>query len=196
MVEVLKRNRTRILDAGVTIGVENHAGDMQGWELVSLIEAAGKDYVGATMDPGNAVWALEDPQTNLEVLGPYAVTTGLRDSMLWETPQGAQVCWTNMGEGQIDWRGYFDRYAQLCPRVPAVLEIISWAIRPMPYWQEEFWSVYPKARAREFARFARLAKAGRDISAQRPRTAQPQLQQESLEASLRYCREVLGLGLK
>ena len=52
--------------------MENHAGDMQAWELVNLIEAAGPDFVGATMDPGNATWTMEDPMVNLELLGPYA----------------------------------------------------------------------------------------------------------------------------
>lgn len=30
------------------------------------------DNVGATMDSGNATWTLEDPLSNLEILGPYA----------------------------------------------------------------------------------------------------------------------------
>ena len=59
--KVLKAGRSRAMDAGVRIAIENHAGDMQAWELVNLIEAAGKDFVGATMDSGNATWALEDP---------------------------------------------------------------------------------------------------------------------------------------
>ena len=29
------------MEAGVKIAVENHAGDMQAWELVTLIEEAG-----------------------------------------------------------------------------------------------------------------------------------------------------------
>jgi 3-oxoisoapionate decarboxylase len=56
---------------------------MQAWELVDLITAAGTSYVGATLDPGNAVWTLEDPMVNLELLGPYTVTTGIRDSMVY-----------------------------------------------------------------------------------------------------------------
>src|SRR5205807_9455757 len=39
-VKVCRACRSRALDAGVKIGVENHAGDMQAWELVGLIEAA------------------------------------------------------------------------------------------------------------------------------------------------------------
>jgi sugar phosphate isomerase/epimerase len=69
-VKVCQACRSRALDAGVKIAIENHAGDMQAAELVRLIEEAGKDYVGATLDSGNATWALEDPMAKLEMLGP------------------------------------------------------------------------------------------------------------------------------
>ena len=69
-MKVLKSCRSRALDAGVKVAVENHAGDMQARELVTLIEAAGKDFVGAVVDSGNATWTLEEPLGNLEILGP------------------------------------------------------------------------------------------------------------------------------
>src|SRR5436190_4765672 len=75
-VRVLKNVRSEALDAGVKIAVENHARDMQAWELITLIEEAGREFVAATMDSGNATWALEDPLHNLELLGPYALTSG------------------------------------------------------------------------------------------------------------------------
>ncbi len=40
-VEVLKKVKSFAVDSNVKIAVENHAGDMQAWELVGLIEAAG-----------------------------------------------------------------------------------------------------------------------------------------------------------
>src|SRR5687767_8444643 len=53
-VKVLKSQKSKAVDAGVKVAIENHAGDMQAWEVVSLIEQAGKDFVGANMDSGNA----------------------------------------------------------------------------------------------------------------------------------------------
>lgn len=201
-VKVCRAVRSMAIDSNVKIAIENHAGDMQAWELAMLIEEAGRDYVGATMDAGNATWTLEDPMQNLEILGPYAVTTGLRDSMIWETPEGAMVAWTAMGEGLVDWQAYFDRFALLCPNVSVQLEIISGLIRPYPYLKDDFWAPYPKARASEFAKFARMAKRGQAVAAPKFPTgaeraaAERQYQQQELEKSLRYCREVLGLGLK
>ena len=75
-VRVCKSVRQRALDAGVKIAIENHAGDMQAWELVTLVEEAGRDYVGVTMDSGNATWTLEDPMQNLEILGPVCRDDG------------------------------------------------------------------------------------------------------------------------
>ncbi|MFN8004238.1 MAG: sugar phosphate isomerase/epimerase [Acidobacteriota bacterium] len=201
-IKVCKAVRSQAIDAGVKIAIENHAGDMQAWQLANLIEECGKEFVGATLDSGNATWTLEDPMRNLEILGPYAVTTGIRDSMVWETPEGANAGWTAMGEGQVDWQKYFDRFAQLCPGVAVLLEIISGAIRPYPFKQEEFWKDYGDIRAKEFLGFTTMAKAGKPIAPFRPpadkerKLAEQEFQKAELERSLKYCREVLGLGLK
>jgi sugar phosphate isomerase/epimerase len=171
---------------------------MQAWELVTLIEAAGKEYVGATLDSGNATWTIEDPMQSLEALGPYVLSTGIRDSMVWEYKDGAQVQWTAMGEGLVDWKKYFERFAALCPAVPVNLEIISGFARAVPYLQKDFWKVWPKARASEFAAFLALAKRGKPLQPHRnPNSAAEQeYQKAELERSLKYCKDELGLGLK
>jgi sugar phosphate isomerase/epimerase len=199
-VEVCKRVRSLALDSGVKIAIENHSGDMQAWELVTLIEDAGRDYVGATMDSGNATWTLEDPLVNLEILGPYAVTTGIRDSAVWENSEGAVVQWAAMGEGTVDFKVYIERFAQLCPNVPVQLEIISGSPRSFPYLKESFWRPYLKVRPNEFARFIALAKQGKPIEPFKAwgdrKQADQQFQKSELERSIRYCKDVLGLGLK
>lgn len=201
-VQVLKTVRTRAVDAGVKIAVENHAGDMQAWELITLIEAAGKDFVGATMDSGNAAWTIEDPMVNLEQLGPYALTTGIRDTAVWETPDGAFAQWITMGEGNTDWTAYVNRFAELCPRTPFILEVLSEWGRPIPFLKDDFWTAYPKVRAREFARFLAFAKRGKPqapyrVPAGKDRQAYNQeFQKADLERSLRFCKETLGLGQK
>lgn len=204
MVKVLKSVRSEAEDANVKIAVENHAGDMQAWELVNLIKEAGSSFVGATIDPGNATWTMEDPMVNLELLGPYVVTAGIRDTAIWETENGATCMWANMGEGLTDWPAYVKRFKDLCPQAAFVLEIISykWAA-DLPYLKPEFWSRFPRARAHEFARFVALAKHGREykIPAGRPKgEASKELEQAQqkfdLEESIKYCKEQLGLGLK
>jgi sugar phosphate isomerase/epimerase len=202
VVKVCKAVRSLAIDSGVKIAIENHAGDQQAWELVRLIEEAGKDYVGATLDSGNATWALEDPAVNLEILGPYAVSTGIRDSSVWESANGATVQWTAMGDGQVDWKAYFARFAELAPGCPVQLEIISGFNREFPYLKDDFWKPWPRVRGHEFARFVGMAKTGKARDAWKApagedrKKAEQAYQLAELEKSLRYCREVLGLGLK
>lgn len=201
-VKVCKKLRSQALDLGVKIAVENHAGDMQAWELVTLIEAAGKDYVGVNLDSGNAAWTLEDPLESLEILGPFAVTTSLRDSMIWETADGAKVQWTAMGEGVVDWQAYFDRFEKLCPGVPVHIETISGFAVEFSFLKPGFWGPFPKARAKDFARFVALAKKGKPIppfqapEGQDRKQAEQEYQKAELERSLHYCASSLGLGLK
>jgi sugar phosphate isomerase/epimerase len=201
-VKVCKAVRSRAIDAGVKIAVENHAGDMQAHELVQLIEAAGKDYVGANMDSGNAVWTLEDPISSLEILAPYALTTSLRDSAVWESEKGAVVQWTAMGEGTVDEKAYFKRFAELCPNIPVHIETISGFNREFPYLQPGFWDIFPNMPAPDFAKFIALAKRGKPRDSWKapagvPREqAEQEYQKSEIEKSIRYCKEVLGLGLK
>ncbi|MBI2947170.1 MAG: sugar phosphate isomerase/epimerase [Verrucomicrobia bacterium] len=194
-VKVCKACRSRALDAGVKIAVENHAGDMQAWELVTLIEAAGKDYVGANMDSGNATWTMEDPLASLEILAPYVVTTSLRDSAVWESENGATVQWTAMGDGTIDLNAYFAKFAALCPGVSVHIETISGFNREIPYLKEDFWKVWPKARAKDFARFLALVKKGKPREPRRGSNPQ-EFQKAEIEKSIKYCKESLRLGLK
>ena len=201
-VKVCKALRSQAMDAGVKIAVENHAGDMQSWELVTLIEQAGKEYVGANIDSGNAAWTFEDPLSNLEILAPYVVTTSLRDSAIWEYADGAKVQWTAMGEGTVDQMAYFKRFAELCPGIPVHIETISGFPRDIPYLKPDFWKLFPKARAVDLAKFVALARKGKAIppwsapEGKDRKLAEQEYQKGEIERSIRYCKETLGLGLK
>ncbi|PAW73998.1 MAG: xylose isomerase [Pedosphaera sp. Tous-C6FEB] len=193
---VLRAVRSEALDAGIKIAVENHAGDMNSTELIELIDAAGRDFVGATLDTGNALWALEEPLAALETLGPVTVCTGIRDSHLWETPEGATLQWTAVGAGLVDWPAFFRRFAELCPRAPVIIETISGRPIFLPLLRDYFWDAYPRAKPQTLAQMVRLARAGepRDAFAPPPGQtglgAEQELQLAELERSVRQCRKV------
>jgi len=201
-VKVCQAVRTRAVDAGVKIAIENHAGDMQAWEIKTLIEAAGRDYVGITFDSGNVTWTLEDPITSLEKLAPYIACTHIRDSMIWESEEGAKVAWTAIGEGCNDAKAFFHRLDELCPGMPVHAEIISGFSIDFPYLKPGFWDVWPKAPGADFARFLALAKKGKSVPSFSPAagadraTAEREYQKAELERSLAYCRAVIGLGTR
>lgn len=189
-VKVLKAVKTRCETEGVKIAIENHAGDMQSQELRALIEAAGKGHVGANIDPGNAVWALEDPMHNLEVLGPVTICSSVRDSMIWETDEGAMVQWTAVGEGLVDFNAYAKRYAELAPGAPLNIETISGFAKPFPFLKDEFWKPYAKAPAASFAGWLAMMKRGKKIEPFKApnKEAEVAFQKGELERSVKALR--------
>ena len=201
-IEVLKSQRGRALDAGVKIAVENHAGDMQARELKALVEAVGTDYVGVNFDSGNACWTLEDPLSALAILAPHVLTTSLRDTMLWNAPEGITTQWTAMGEGCTDLPAFFDLFEKSCPGVTVHVETISGFARSFPIYEREFWRAYPDARAADLAGLLALARKGRRIEPFAPPAgdgraqAEQEYQRGELERSIRHCRDVLGLGMR
>lgn len=192
-IKVLRNVRSRVMDAGLKVAIENHAGDMQGRELKTLIEGAGPDFVGACLDSGNPVWTLEDPHVALETLHPYVLTSHVRDSLVWRTPQGAAVRWTRMGEGNVNIDDYVRKYVELCPGKALSLEIIVTAPRQFNFLDPKFWEGYRNVPAWHFSRFLALAERGTP-SAAPPKPADAAAQErEDLEASIRYTHQLLGL---
>jgi sugar phosphate isomerase/epimerase len=162
LVGVLKTMRARLLDAGIKVAIENHAGDMQARELKGLIEAAGSDIVGVCLDSGNPVWTVEDPHLTLDTLAPYVLTSHMRDSALWKTPEGIAVRWTRMGEGNMGMEDYLRTYLQKCPGRAVSLEVIvSAQPRMFNYANPDAWALYRNQPAWEFARFLTLAEKGK-----------------------------------
>lgn len=207
-VQILGEVRSQVMDAGVKIGIENHK-ELQAWETRQLIEAAGKDFVGSYLDTGNPVFIAEDPFTTIEELGPYAVSFHLRDSVVYEHPQGIAVQWVPLGEGTVDFPSLVARAAEILPPVNIYCKPIT--ARPpvvLPVYSDEFWSKwFPRARSRDLARFLALAKRGRpydkphitaDVADQRERymPALTRQQLEHMEQSLAYCRNTLDLGIR
>lgn len=194
-VRVLHNVRSRVLDSGLKIAIENHAGDMQARELKSLIEEAGTDFVGVCLDSGNPLWTLEDPHLTLETLHPYVLTSHVRDSAVWRVPEGAAVQWVRMGEGNVGIDDYVRKYIELCPGRALDLEIIVTQPRTFAFHEREFWDAYRNDPAWEFERFLALAEKGT------PRQPLPQVskseavkrQREDLEASIHYTHKLLHL---
>ena len=196
-VEVCKAVESYAKDSGVKIAIENHAGDMTGWQLKQLIERAGPDYVGATIDAGNAAFTLEDPVENLRILGPYVLSSGIRDTAVWRAGDDIKTWWKAMGSGNVDWTAYFALWRKLCPQAPVQLEIISqWGKTVPGKSDQEFWQHYGDIRNRDYKAFVALAAGG---------TAPPEVSEErftgdfmlkDLETSLAFCRDSLGLGIR
>jgi len=209
MIRVLKSIRSEAMDANVKIAIENHK-DLLAWEMREVMEGAGKEFVGSYLDTGNPVFVMEDPMTTLEILGPYAVTVHLRDSVIYEHEGGIAVQWVPLGEGVIDFRKWIARMREVCRPVYVYIKPITG--RPpavLPYLDPAFFAKYRDMRGADFARFLALAKSGHPyeghiVIEDVPGRATPEAfvaamqyqQQEHMERSVEYAKKKLDLGVK
>ena len=194
MVKAVRGVRSRIVDSGVKLAVENHGGDLQSREMKGMIEAVGSDVMGVCLDSGNPVWMLEDPHMTLEMLVPFAETCHVRDSAVWKTPEGIAVRWVNMGEGNVDIDGWLRAFIAAKPGMPIIFEnLVSGAPRVHRIYDPAFWDNWRKMPAWEFSRFLALADHGTPTPA-KPRPAGKtagQQRMDDLEACVRYTQELL-----
>lgn len=208
-VRLLKSVEPQFRDAAIKVAIENHK-DLQAWEMREVIEGAGKNWVGSYLDTGNPVFVVEDPLVTLEILGPYALCSHLRDSVVYERPGGAMVQWVPLGEGNIDFRTFTQRLHGLKPDIYVYVKPITG--RPphlMPYLEPAFWKSYPNARAIEFSRFVALARRGspfegtmviEDVPGRHmPEAFLPAMQyqqQNDMERGVEYAKKTLNLGVR
>ncbi len=194
----LKAVRRRAEDAGVTFAFENHAGDTRSDEVLGLIHDVGSDLLGAMLDPGNALWSMEDPLEHLKKLGPHVRCMSVRDYMVWASEGGATFQWTAIGEGLMDVPAFTGLLRHHCPEVPLFVESISNSPRPIPYLTDEFWEGFPHVKAADIVDFLRLVKKGHALPFATPAAGEDQKtfdqrhQKAEFTKSIRTLRELLG----
>ncbi len=194
MLGAIRGMRSRLVDSGVKLAIENHGGDLQSRELKAMVEAGGRDILGVCLDSANPVWMLEDPHMTLEMLGPYAETSHIRDSAVWRVPEGIAVRWVNVGEGNVDIDGWIRKFIAMRPGLPLIFEnLVSRQPRIFNVLDPKFWDNYRKMPAWEFSRFLALAERGKPTPAlPLPPGTDPGRQQcEDLEVCVRHTRELL-----
>jgi sugar phosphate isomerase/epimerase len=194
MIKAVRGMRSRIVDSGITLAVENHGGDLQAREMKGMIEAVGADVMGVCLDSGNPVWMLEDPHFTLETLVPYALTCHVRDSAVWKVPEGIAVRWVNMGEGNVDIDGWIRKFVQAKPGLPIIFEnLVSGAPRVHHIYDPAFWDNWRKMPASEFARFLAIADRGtpKPATPRAPNKTAGQQKIDDLEVCVRYTRDLL-----
>ena len=207
-MRILRELKSQVMDAGMKIGIENHK-DLQAWQTRELIVAAGKEFVGSYLDTGNPVFVAEHPLTTVEELGPYAVCFHLRDSVVYEVPDGIAVKWVPLGEGTVDFKALVARAAEILPEVYIYCKPIT--ARPpvtIPVYSDEFWTKwFPRGRSKDLSRFIALAKHGKpydkaEVAEDEPRSVAKFMdalkvqQVEHMDRSLAYCRKELDLGVR
>ncbi len=190
----MKAMRTRAEAAGVTFAFENHAGDTRSEEVLGLISDVGSDLCGVMLDPGNSLWAMEDPLEQLQKLGPHVRCMSIRDYMVWESEEGATFQWTAIGEGLMDVPAFTALLRHHCPNVPLFVESISNSPRPIPYLTDAFWAGFPDVKAAGIVDFLALMRKGHPLPLVEPAAGESQSafdqrhQKSEFERSIRTLR--------
>lgn len=201
-IKLMKSMGSRARDAGIKFAFENHAGDLRSKELLELINETGPDICGALYDPGNAIWAMEDPMEALGILGSNIICTSVRDVAVWESSAGATFQWMAIGEGTMDYPAYAKTMSDLCPGVPLHVETISYSPREISYLTLDFWKGFPNLSAKEIRAFLKLARNGDPLQtidapiAENKQLFDIILQQSELLKSFQFLKEYCNAGLK
>jgi 3-oxoisoapionate decarboxylase len=208
MIRTLRSVRSEAMDAGVKFAIENHK-DLFCWQTRQVIDGAGKEFVGSYLDTGNPVFVMEDPLSTVETLGPVAVMLHLRDSVVYETPDGVAVQWVPLGEGTVDFKKIIAKAREVCPPIAVYNKPITG--RPpthLPIYDPGFMKSWTDMRASDLARFLALAKQGapyeghmvvEDVPGKTPEAIAAALQyqqQDHMQRGVEYARKTLDLGIK
>jgi sugar phosphate isomerase/epimerase len=194
MIGVLKSVRGQIRDSGVKLALENHNADLQAREIKVLIEEVGTDILGVCIDSGNPVMIMEDPHLTLEVLGPYILTSHIRDSLVWRVPEGVAARWVNMGEGNVDIDGWIKKFVKIRPELPVAFENIPTAEpRILRVFDAATFRDFPNMSAADLSRYIALAERLKQAPAVPPASGKSRGQQQcdDLEVCVRYTRKLL-----
>ena len=208
MIRTLRSVRTEAMDAGVKFAIENHK-DLYCCQTRQVIDGAGAEFVGSYLDTGNPVFVMEDPLSTVETLGPVAVMLHLRDSVVYETPDGVAVQWVPLGEGVVDFTKIIATARAICPLIAVFNKPITG--RPpehLAIYNSEFMKKWEDMRGVDLARFLVLARRGHpyegqmvveDMPGKKPDAIAAALQYQQLDhmrRGIEYARKTLDLGIQ
>lgn len=180
---------------GARLGVENHK-DLRAEELVELLRTVGSAHVGCCLDFGNNLALLETPEQTLRALGPYLVTTHLKDMALAPAENGFEMAEVPLGRGMMDLPGLISACAQANPAVTFNLEMITRDPLLIPCLEARYWEVMQGVSGAALAEVLRLAReraAKLERTGGRGKEALCQWEAEQNEACARHAFTVLGM---
>jgi L-ribulose-5-phosphate 3-epimerase UlaE len=179
--------------------VENHK-DHFAADLVAILKQLSSKFVGACVDVGNNLALLEDPQTVVELLAPWAFSVHLKDHVLGEYAEGFLLGEVALGQGCLDLKKMVDVLGHSQPGLCFCFETIARDPLRVPCLTERYWAAFPDQSGRDLARTLRLVR--KQKAARMPEigrlTLEEQAEQEEkmVKGSLAYARDQLGLGAK
>ena len=123
------------------LGIENHK-DWRVDEQVALLNQYESEYVGVSLDTGNNLSVLDDPQETVEKLAPYTFSTHFKDMGVEETETGFNLSEVPLGEGMLDLPRMVQAIRAARPNVRFSLEMITRDPLHVPCLTANYWSTF------------------------------------------------------
>ncbi len=134
----------------IKLAVENHK-DWTAAELVDIINCLGSAAVGVTLDFGNNISLLEDPDKVIEVLAPIAFSTHIKDMAVQPYEKGFLLSEIPLGKGKVD----LAKGVALCrkhnPEITFNLEMITRDPLEIPCLTSKYWATFGQKPAIQLA---------------------------------------------
>jgi sugar phosphate isomerase/epimerase len=179
------------------LGLENHK-DWRVDQQVALLKQYSSEFLGVTLDTGNNLSILDDPEETVEKLAPYTFNTHFKDMAAEETETGFNLSEVPLGEGMLDLPRMVRAIRGARPGVRFSLEMITRDPLHVPCLTAKYWSTFAEIGGDALARTLTR------IRASKPRSPLPRiggltdgqryaLEVELVNRSIEYARANLGL---
>jgi sugar phosphate isomerase/epimerase len=182
---------------GVKLAVENHK-DWRATELAEMIKKVGSEWIGVTLDFGNSISLLEDPEEVAETLAPYSFTTHVKDMGLDEYADGFLLSEVPLGQGMVDLSSIISLCRKHNPSITFNLEMITRDPLKIPCLTDDYWATFGGIPGSELARTLRMVREHK-FSPALPTVSQLNgeerlmVEEENVISSFDYSKTKLGL---
>ena len=179
------------------LGLENHK-DWRVDQQVALLKQYSSEYLGVTLDTGNNLSILDDPEETVEKLAPYTFNTHFKDMAAEETETGFNLSEVPLGEGMFDLTRMVRAIRNARPGVRFSLEMITRDPLHVPCLTGKYWSTFADVGGDALARTLTRIRASQPRSPL-PRTSgltdeqRYALEVELVNRSIEYARANLGM---
>jgi sugar phosphate isomerase/epimerase len=142
---------------GVRLGVENHK-DFRSGELAEMLRRLSSAHVGCCLDFGNNLALLEETEAVLEAVGPYLVTTHLKDMAVQPDEAGFLLAEVPLGQGMLDLPGLIKKCLEANRQITFNLEMITRDPLRIPCLEAGYWAAMPEVGGAALAATLRLVR--------------------------------------
>lgn len=141
----------------VKLAIENHK-DWRAKELVEIIHWLDNKWAGVTLDFGNNISLLEDPDEVIEILAPFAFSTHIKDMGLLTYENGFLLSEIPLGQGVVNLEKAVSLCLQHNQEIKFNLEMITRDPLKIPCLEEGYWKTFENLPANELAKTLRLVR--------------------------------------